>query len=119
MFENLIDGFNTLTEYPGATVAHWLICGIAGWLTVHSHSRGGPMLRIIASHAIAFWICYEISEFAYKQLIEGQGDEVHKDLANGLFGYVIGVIVCAGYHKLRRLRAITILGFRIPLKKGA
>lgn len=93
--------FNTLHEYAAATIAHWVICGVAGWLTVHSHSRGGPALRTVSWQIIVFWLCYQGYELLI-HLEELGRDEGDKDVANGLFGYVIGVLLCTAYHALRK-----------------
>ena len=93
--------FDTFHDYAVPTVAHWVICGVAGWLTVHSHSRGGPALRTVSWQIIAFWLCYQ----GYELLInlESVGhDDGDRDVGNGLFGYVIGVLLCIAYHAFNK-----------------
>lgn len=93
--------FDTLHNYAYATIAHWVICGVAGWLTVHSHFREVPVLRTIAWQIIVFWLCYQGYELL-RHLTEIGTDDGDKDVANGLFGYVIGLLLCTVYHVFRK-----------------
>ena len=95
MLQSLIEPLITIHKYAAATVAHWIICGVAGAMTVHSRIRGGAEARMIASHVIIFWLCYEITEFAHEH------DNVEADIANGLFGYVCGALIAHYGYKLR------------------
>ena len=86
----MIEHLNTLHDYAIATICHWLICGFAGWITVNKGKRpchklpDVPMPRTVAVCILAFWISYELSEFARIH------DRVEADIANGLLGYIVG-----------------------------
>ena len=102
-----------IIEYPFATEIHWVIAAIAGFLLVNSHHRGGPHTRVIAVIMVLWWNLYEVVEWAIEK------DTADLDIANGFAAFLVAVFLTWFYHKFRKLRAITILGFRIPLKKGA
>lgn len=85
--------FDTLHKYAAATLTHWTICGLAGILTVRSHYRGGPALRLIATVVALWWVSYEATEFAR---IHDNGDV---DIANGLASYIMGAVLAWIFHK--------------------
>ena len=82
----MLEHFDTIHAYFAATLTHWAICGVAGALTVRSHYRGGPVMRIVATLVALWWIAYETTEFARIH------DQVDVDLANGLAAYIIGAV---------------------------
>ena len=96
----LLHHFNTLHIYLVATLAHWTVCGVCGALTVQSHYRGGPMLRLLATVIATWWCLYEVTEMLR---VQDQGDI---DIANGLFAYVVGAGLTYAFHAaVRRLYA--------------
>lgn len=90
----MLEHFNTLHQYAAATLTHWAICGVAGGLTVYSHYRGGPTMRLVATVIALWWIAYETTEFARIR------DNVDVDLANGLFAYIVATAGCWLVHYL-------------------
>ena len=80
---DLISHFNTFIDYPGATVAHWLICILAGMMIVSQ--RIG--CKIFGCLLIFWWITYEMAEMIR---INDKGDI---DIANGLFAFIISVFI--------------------------
>ena len=92
----LLQHFNTLHSYLVATLAHWSLCGVCGALTVQSHYKGGPMLRLLATVIVCGWALYETLE---QFRIADRGDV---DVANGLFAYVVGALLVSAYHYGKR-----------------
>lgn len=93
----MLEHFNTFHQYMVATLVHWSICGICGALTVHSHYRGGPMLRLLATMIVVWWFGYETLEMVR---VADNGDI---DVANGLFAYVVGAACIGGYHHVKKV----------------
>lgn len=102
-----------IAQYPFATEIHWLLCALAGFLLINSSYRGGPHTRAIAIVMIAWWNFYEYVEYLRIE------DTVELDVANGFAAFLVAVFCTWFYHKLRKLRAVTILGIRIvnPLSR--
>ena len=92
----MLEHFNTLHTYLVATLVHWSLCGVCGALTVQSHYKGGPMLRMLATVIVSGWALYE----GLEQLrIADRGDV---DVANGLFAYVTGALLVSAWHYGKR-----------------
>ena len=112
MFEFITQDI-TLQDYPIPTLIHWAQGALVGWLLMQAHFRQHWHLVGYAVIATAVFLCYESLE---QSRIGDRGDV---DVLNFAMLIHISAAFTAIYHKLRKLRAITILGFRIPLKRGA
>ena len=80
----LLEHFNTFGSYPGATVTHWLICAVAGWIVYMARNSNAIVFGIVL---ISWWCLYEVIEFVRIE------DNCDIDLANGLFAFVVGVLI--------------------------
>ena len=92
----LYEGFDTLHDYALATIAHWILMGVGGVLILRSHHRGGPVMRLFGAMICALWIVYELAEFSRIH------DNFEKDIANGIFGFVVGAILYSIYRAIQR-----------------
>ena len=92
-----IENLNTLGKYPFATMIHWTICGFCGYVF-----QGATRLEQVAKAVFVFlgWMAYEIVEY----LIEA--DRADVDIANGLFGLYLGMLLqwIVTLWRLRRMR---------------
>ena len=94
MLEALTRFVEPIVQYPFSTGVHWILMFIMGALTVRSHYRGGPMLRVIPTVIVAMWTAYECMEYAQLR------DNVSGDIANGLMAYIIGAASQHGINQL-------------------
>ena len=93
----MLEHFDTLHQYFIATLAHWTLCALAGAMILHSHIRGGIVLRWFATLLATWWCLYEIMEYQRIQ------DQVDIDLANGLAAFIAGFALAWLYHyKIRK-----------------
>ena len=92
-----IENLNTLGKYPFATIIHWTICGFCGYV----FQRATRLVDVVPGVFVFLgWITYEIVEY----LIEA--DRADVDIANGLFGLYLGMLVqwIVTLWRLRRMR---------------
>ena len=87
-----IEAINTFGKYPFATIIHVVVGGIAGWLLYCGRELckwgiNGTSSSLMGLTIFAGWITYELAEFARI------ADDVDKDIANGLLGLFVGIII--------------------------
>lgn len=116
--ETLARFIQPIVNYPFATGIHWILMAVAGYLvatcreqkagqliansksptgvtnTGTIHDRPRPI--VISVSMIAFWISYEIAEFARIH------DTVELDIAQGFAAYLVGAFGTLAYHKWRK-----------------
>lgn len=94
-----IEQFNTFDRYPFATLVHLTVGIICGWLSerakqLASIKMPSSPLSLQALLIGIWWIAYETVEFAREH------DNGDADIAMGLMGVFIGVILCKIYPPL-------------------
>ena len=87
-----IENLNTFGAYPFSTIIHFLIGAISGWLLICGRELckwrvNGTSSSLMGMTILGLWMAYEFGEFARIH------DAVDKDLANGLLGVFIGILV--------------------------
>ena len=87
-----IEAINTFGKYPFATLIHVVVGGICGWFLLTGRELckwgiNGTSSSLMGLTIFAGWMTYEIVEFARI------ADTVDKDIANGLLGLFIGIII--------------------------
>ena len=92
----MLEHFDTLHQYFIATLAHWLICGVAGAVILHSQVLKSVAHRTFGIMLACWWIIYEIVEF---ERIHDLGDV---DIANGLGAFIVGFTLAWIYHRIRK-----------------
>ena len=88
-----IERFNTWGKYPFATVIHWIVgayCGVKLAYGKFTNNMSETMIGVIV---FLGWIAYETTEY----LTERDSPDV--DIANGLGGLKLGLILYYLYHK--------------------
>ena len=101
----------TIKDYPIPTLIHWFQGALVGFLVVQAHYRQHWHLVGYAVIATIVFLTYESLE---QSRIADRGDV---DVLNFAVLVHLSAFVTAIFHKLRKLRAVTIFGFRIPLRK--
>ena len=87
-----IESFNTFGIYPFSTIIHLVVGGICGWFLMAGRELckwgiNGTSSSLMGLTIFAAWMCYELAEFARI------ADEVDKDIAMGIFGLFIGMLI--------------------------